>query len=256
MGVSINKFHSRCDTTNSNKVANSIREIAKRAILRKLNRELSVIRIEYIRILLGQPQDIHTGLEGEAKNSFKLTLTGGDEHVPNGSSFGILQDPLKKSIDFQETDNAGMMKNDLWSSKRGIRRHLPDCARGWKFAILSEATVTFPSDDSPIRHRTLGIISEDNPLQVIIIPKEVPRIEITPPPRVESSPAQSWVETEEFGEAEDLTMYDMYPDFFVLDGIEEYETPDYDARNSLQYVLGDWMGDGEISDSSEDEEGF
>jgi hypothetical protein len=89
-------------------------------------------------------------------------------------------------------------------------------------------------------------------LQVILVPS----VEITPPPGIESSPAGSWVRTEEFGEGDDLGMYEMEPDFFVLDGIEEYEAPAYDGRNSLQYVLGDWMGDGEISDSSEDEEGF
>ncbi|CAI6082439.1 unnamed protein product [Clonostachys chloroleuca] len=252
MSVPIDKFHSRCDTANINRVANNTpREIARRAILRKIHRQSSAVRTENIEILLDKPKNIHTWLEAEAKTGFKSTLTGGGEHVPGDLSVWIWRKLLRESTNFQETDSTGMMEN-LCSNKRGIRRRLPDCLRGWKFAILSEATLTFHSDDSPIRHRTLGIICEENPLQVILIP----RIEITPPPGVELSPAESWVGTEEFGEVEDLTMYDMYPVFFVLDGIEEHEAPDHDGRNSLQYVLGDWMGDGEISDSSEDEEGF
>ncbi|KAK7225546.1 hypothetical protein V2G26_013549 [Clonostachys chloroleuca] len=261
MSVPIDKFHSQCETTNINRsavialprAANSIpREIAKRAILRKINRELSEIRTENIEFLLDKPKDIRTWLEEEAKNGFKSTLTGGEERLPGDFSFWIWQEPPKESTDFQETDNTSMMENDLWSSRRGIRRRLPDCLRGWKFAISSEATLAFHHRNSPIRHRTLGIICEESPLQVILVPS----VEITPPPGIESSPAGSWARTEEFGEGEDLSMYEMEPDFFVLDGIEGYEAPDYDGQNSLQYILGDWMGDGEISDSSEDEDGF
>ncbi|CAH0049074.1 unnamed protein product [Clonostachys solani] len=262
MSVSLTKVHSRCNTANINRsaattpprVSNSIpREIAKRAILRKLTRQSSIIRTGHIGILLDKPKGIHVGLEAEAKNGFKSTLTGGEEHVPGDFSFWIWQELVKESADLQRTDHPGMMGNGLRGSKRGISRRLPYCIRSWRFATTSEVTLTFHDTNSSIRHRTLGIICEDNPLQVIL----VPAIEITPPPGVESSPAGSWVGTEEFGEGEDLDMYHLDPNCFVLDGIEEHEAPEHDQRNSLQYVLGDWMGDGEISDSSsEDEEGF